>query len=233
MFLNKFLASSGVASRRKAVEEIKSGLVTVNNEVVIDPAYQVKDSDKVKYKSRIVKPQSYVYILLNKPAGYLTTLSDPLARNTIMELIKFKGKARIYPVGRLDKETTGLLLLTNDGDLAQCLAHPKYEVSKLYEVVLDQEFSSANFAKLLKGVSLKDGTTKVDKVYYTKRPNLKKVSVELHSGKNRIVRRLFKALGYNVVKLDRVLYAGISKRGLPKGEWRYLTSKEIGSLKNL
>lgn len=232
MFLNKFLASSGVASRRKAVEEIKSGVVTVNNEVVKDPAYQVKTTDKVKYKNRIVKPQSFVYILLNKPAGYITTLSDPFERNTVMDLIKFKGKARIYPVGRLDKETTGLLLLTNDGDLAQNLAHPKYEVSKLYEVVLDQDFDSAHFAKLLKGVSLKDGKTSVDKVYYTKRPSLKKVTVELHSGKNRIVRRLFKELGYNVVKLDRSMYAGISKRGLSKGEWRYLTSKEIDSLKN-
>ena len=231
MFLNKFLSLSGITSRRKAVDEIKSGYVTVNDQIVKDPVYTVKKGDIVKYKDKKIGPEKHLYIILNKPTGYLTTLSDINGRQNVMELIKLKNKTRVYPVGRLDKDTTGLLFITNDGDLAQHLSHPKYEVSKLYEVVLDQEFDSSNFAKLLKGIHLKDGITKADKVFYTKKPNRKKVSIELHSGKNRIVRRLFKALGYNVIKLDRTRYAGLVKRGLPKGKWRFLTEEEIVNLK--
>ena len=210
MFLNKFLSLSGITSRRKAVDEIKRGYVTVNNKIVKDPAYLVKEGDIVKYKEKKVEPEKHLYILLNKPEGYLTTLSDINGRKNVMELINIKDKTRIYPVGRLDKETTGLLLITNDGDLTQHLAHPKYGVPKLYEVVLDQEFDSSNFAKLLKGLHLKDGVTKADRVFYTKKPSRKKVSIEIHSGKNRIVRRLFKALGYNVIKLDRTFALEIS-----------------------
>jgi 23S rRNA pseudouridine2605 synthase len=231
MFLNKFLSLSGITSRRKAVDEIKAGRVMVNSEIIRDPSYKVKEGDSVAYKGKKIGPEKHIYILLNKPEGYITAVSDVHGRQHVMDLIKRSDKTRLFPIGRLDKNTTGLLLITNDGDLGQKLAHPKYEVSKVYEVVLDQEFNSALFPKLLKGVRLKDGVTKVDRVFYTKKPNRKKVSIEIHSGKNRIVRRLFKALGYNVVKLDRVKYAGLSKRGIKRGEWRYLSDVEVKQLK--
>lgn len=231
MFLNRFLSMSAVASRRKSVDEIKGGFVKVNGVIVLDPAYKVSDKDVVTYKGKKVEPKNYVYILLNKPERYISAVSDGHGMPHVMELIKLRNKAGLYPVGRLDMNSTGVLVITNDGDFAQQLAHPKYEVSKVYEAVLDQDFDPEHFKKLLKGIHLKDGMTKVDRVFYAKKTSRKKISVELHSGKNRIVRRLFKALGYNVIKLDRYKYAGLSKRGLSRGEWRYLTQKEIDSLK--
>ena len=231
MFLNKFLSQSGISSRRKAVNEIKNGYVSVNGHVIKDPAFRVKESDTVTYKGKKIQQEKHIYILLNKPEGYITAVSDTHGHKHVMDLIDLRGKVRLFPVGRLDKDSTGLLLITNDGDLAQKLAHPKYEISKLYEVVLDQNFDSEFFAKLLQGIKLKDGISKADKIFYTKRSSRKKISIEIHSGKNRVVRRLFKSLGYNVVKLDRVEYATLSKRGLNKGEWRYLTGEEVKKLK--
>lgn len=231
--LNRYLAESGVCSRRKAVEEIKSGLVEINGEVVKDPFYKVDPRDKVFYKKNYVYPQQKVYILMNKPEGAVTTVSDEFNRPTVLDLIKDKKieKKRIFPVGRLDVNTTGLLLLTNDGELAQKLSHPKFGASKTYQVLLDQNLGHEDFVTLKKGVRLHDGFIKPDKIYYPSKTR-KKLVVKIHSGKNRIVRRIFKALGYNVTKLERIEYSGLTKRGLPKGMWRILSPKDLEVIKN-
>lgn len=229
--LNKYLSNAGICSRREADVLIKTGVVTVNGNIVTEMGYKVKPGDVVKYSGETINAETKRYVLLNKPKGYITTMDDPMGRKTVMSLVKKACKERIYPVGRLDKETTGLLLFTNDGDLAKKLTHPRHKASKLYHVVLDKKVSKEDLGKLLKGVLLEDGTSRFDKADYTKDGNAYEVGVELHSGKNRIVRRTFEALGYEVVKLDRVMFAGLTKKDLPRGRYRFLTEKEVGFLK--
>lgn len=233
--LSKFLALAGEASRRKAAEEIKLGNVKVGGHRVTNPAYKVNQDDVIVYRDKRITLENKTYILLNKPEGFVTTVSDELNRPTIFDIVKGKQlkNKRLYPVGRLDLNTSGLILITNDGDLTQKLSHPKFEVAKIYQATLDQELSSEAFEKIRSGLRLEDGFAKVDKIYFAKRGNRRKLVVEIHSGKNRIVRRIFKALGYNVVRLERIGYAGLTKKGLPLGYWRVLNSREVGMLKKL
>lgn len=229
--LNKFLSNAGIASRRACAELIKEGLVTVNEKVVTESGYRVQRNDNVKYKGeKIVSAKKY-YVLLNKPKDYITTLSDEHGRKTVMELIEKATPARLYPVGRLDRNTTGLLLFTNDGALAQNLTHPSKKVKKVYEVTLDKDLTSEDMDKVSSGMSLDDGIALVDEIAYADLHDKRIIGIELHIGKNRIVRRIFEKLGYDVVKLDRVLYAGLTKKNLPRGRWRFLTEREIRSLK--
>lgn len=233
MYLSKFLALSGVCSRRKATEVIKLGLVMVNDRVVKEPFYQVKSEDEVCFDGQIVKQtQKFIYILLNKPENCITTLSDEHARCTVFDILRLKSNLRIYPVGRLDRMTTGLLLLTNDGELTKKLTHPSYEMIKKYEVILDKVFQRNYLERLCKGIRLYDGFIKPDQIFYPSGEQECKVIVELHSGRNRIVRRMFEYFGYKVKKLDRFFYAGLTKKGLKLGQWRYLTEKEVEILKN-
>ncbi len=229
MTLNKFIAQSGICSRRKAVELIKAGKVTINHKKITTPAYQVKENDVVRVNKKAITPQEYVYILLNKPVDFITTVSDELGRKTILDLIKNATKARVFPVGRLDKETTGLLLLTNDGDLSQQLAHPKFGIQKTYQVTLNKHLDALDLQKIKKGIRLKDGMVKIDEIKKFRN----QIKLTLHSGKYRVIRRLFDHLGYKVIKLDRVNYAGLSKRGLKVGLWRLLRKNEIQNLKSI
>lgn len=229
--LNKFLAHAGIASRRKADELIKEGHVTVNGKVVLEVGVRVTSKDKVEFDGKRVFPERKVYVLLNKPKDYLSTTKDDRGRKTIMELVRNASKDRIYPVGRLDRNTTGLILLTNDGDLAQELAHPSKNIKKLYKVELDKPLEAADLTKIRKGVKLEEGKAVVDEIAYAS-PDKNIIGVELHIGWNRVVRRIFETLGYNVVKLDRVMYAGLTKSNLPRGKWRYLTDKELIMLRH-
>ncbi len=232
MRLNKYLAHSGIASRRKAAEIIKNRLVSVNNRIIDHPAYEVKESDIVKYNDKIIKPvKDYIYILMNKPKNTITSLDDEKGRKTVIDLIKNKIKTRVYPVGRLDYQTTGLLLLTNDGDLTKKLSHPSYEVPKVYEITLDKKLKRSDFEKIQEGFELEDGYVKVDWIKKTDETG-KIINIEIHIGRNRIVRRIFEHFGYKVVKLDRIYYAGLTKKGLKRGWFRYLTDKEIIMLKH-
>jgi len=230
MPLNKFLSISGVCSRRNAVELIKSGLVEVNDVVITEPGHKVSLKDKVKCKSKLIRKQRKVYILLNKPRDYITTSQDEKGRRTVLDLLHGVVKERIYPVGRLDRFTTGLLLLTNDGELSQKLAHPSFEIKKVYTVLLDQPLRHEDLFKIKNGVLLKDGKISADRVFYIPGKNRKNVRIQLHSGKNRVVRRIFKKLGYNVIKLDRINYAGLVKKGLLLGRWRFLKKDELLAL---
>lgn len=230
--LNKFISNAGVCSRRQADEYIKAGYVTVNDQVVLEMGYKVKPKDVVKFKNKKVVNERKIYILLNKPKGLLTTTSDDRERRTVMELVSTVKDARLYPVGRLDKNTTGVLLMTNDGELAQKLSHPSGEVTKVYQVELDKPLDQKDLLKIRAGLELEDGKAQVDQVDYTlPRGDDRFVGIELHSGKNRIVRRIFEHLGYEVEKLDRVLYAGLTKKNLPRGKWRFLSEKEVIFLK--
>ncbi len=230
--LNKFISNAGVCSRRQADEYIKAGYVTVNDAVVLEMGYKVKPKDIVKFKKKKVQNEKKVYVLLNKPKGYLTTTSDDRERKTVMDLVSTVKDVRLYPVGRLDRNSTGIILLTNDGELAQKLSHPSGEVTKVYQVELDKKLEMKDLHAIREGVLLEDGKANVDQADYTlPRGDDRVVGVELHSGKNRIVRRIFEHLGYEVVKLDRVLYAGLTKKNLPRGKWRFLTEKEIVFLK--
>ncbi len=230
--LNKFISNAGVCSRRQADEYIKAGYVSVNDQVVLEMGYKVKPKDVVKFKNKKVQNEKKVYVLLNKPKGYLTTVSDDRERKTVMELVNTVKDVRLYPVGRLDRNSTGVLLMTNDGELAQKLSHPSGEVTKVYQVELDKALDQKDILKIRAGVELEDGKAKVDEVEYTlPRGDDRHVGLELHSGKNRIVRRIFEHLEYEVQKLDRVLYAGLTKKNLPRGKWRFLTEKEIIFLK--
>ena len=232
MRLNKYLAHSGVASRRKAAEIIKRGKVTVNGKVVDHPAYEVKPGDVVKYKDKVLKPEkNKVYLLLNKPKDTITSLKDEKGRKTVIDLVKDKIKERIFPVGRLDYKTTGLLLLTNDGDLAKKLSHPRYQVPKVYEVTLDKPLAKKHLEQIKKGVKLEDGMAYVDWIRIMDDKGMV-VNLEIHSGRNRIVRRIFEHFGYKVKKLDRIYYAGLTKKGLKRGSFRPLTEKEIIMLKH-
>lgn len=231
--LNKYIANAGICSRREADVLISTGNITVNGNVITEMGYKVLPGDVVKYNGTELKSEKKVYLLLNKPKGYITTSDDPLARKTVMELIDGACSERVYPVGRLDRNTTGLLLFTNDGDLTKKLTHPSFGAQKVYNVELDNSISKADMYTLLKGVELEDGFEKVDAINYTNNEPIdkKKVGVSIHSGKNRIIRRLFEALGYEVVKLDRVYFAGLTKKNLLRGHYRFLTDKEVAFLK--
>lgn len=229
--LNRYIANSGVCSRREADELIAMGLVTVNGKTVTEMGYKVNPGDEVRYENRVLKAEKPVYILLNKPKGYLTTTDDPQERNTVMDIVGKAVKERIYPVGRLDRNTTGLLLLTNDGDLADKLMHPSYNVKKIYKVTLDRPLTKADFQRILDGVSLEEGRATVDDLAIVSDDG-KTVGLEIHIGWNRVVRRVFESLGYTVTKLDRSVYAGLDKKDLPRGHWRFLRQEEIVRLKH-
>jgi 23S rRNA pseudouridine2605 synthase len=234
MPLNKYIAHSGLCSRRKAVDFVKEGKVTVNGIVVTEPATKIMPNDEVAISNKKINIQkNLVYILLNKPKGYITTTDDPEGRKTVMELVQdATTDERVYPVGRLDRNTSGLLLLTNDGELAQKLAHPKHNIRKIYHVGLDKPVSKADFDQILEGVTLEDGVAAVDALGYVETNDRKEVGIEIHSGKNRIVRRIFEHLGYEVEKLDRVTYAGLTKKNVNRGKWRFLSEKEVILLKH-
>jgi 23S rRNA pseudouridine2605 synthase len=229
--LNKFISNSGVCSRREADELIRMGLVTVNGQVVTEMGHKVKPNDDVRYEGKRLKAEKPVYVLLNKPKGFITTTDDPQERKTVMNLVAGACKERIYPVGRLDRNTTGLLLFTNDGDLADKLTHPSYNVKKIYKVELDRPLTKADFQKIVDGVHLEEGRATIDDIAIVSDDG-KTVGIELHIGWNRIVRRIFEALGYLVEKLDRVVYAGLDKKDLKRGHWRFLKPEEVVHLKH-
>ena len=229
--LNKFLANAGVCSRREADEFITAGVVSVNGEVVTELGTKIKRSDVVKFHDEPVSIERKVYVLLNKPKDCVTTSDDPQARLTVMDLVKGACNERIYPVGRLDRNTTGVLLLTNDGDLASKLTHPKFLKKKIYHVYLDKNLTKADMEQIAAGIQLEDGEIHADAISYADENKRDQVGIEIHSGKNRIVRRIFESLGYKVVKLDRVFFAGLTKKGLRRGEWRYLTEQEVNFLR--
>ncbi len=232
MRLNKFLANSGICSRREADEYIKAGVILVNGEIVTELGTKViPANDKVLFHDQLVRCEKRVYVLLNKPKDCVTTADDPQARLTVLDLVKNACSERIYPVGRLDRNTTGVLLLTNDGDLTSKMTHPKYNQKKIYEVVLDHEISEEDMQKLRDGLDLEDGEIHVDEINYSDEADLRKVGVEIHSGRNRIVRRIFDAIGYKVLRLDRVYFAGLTKKNLPRGKWRHLSEMEVNMLK--
>jgi len=229
--LNRYIANAGVCSRRDAEQYILAGVITINGKVVTELATKVHYGDVVKFNNAPLMPEKKTYILLNKPKDYVTTTDDPHAEKTVMDLIGDAAKSRVYPVGRLDRSTTGLLLLTNDGDLAEHLCHPRYNKQKIYQVTLDKKVAMEDIEKLLNGVELEDGPANADEVEYCNPDDQAEVGVVIHSGRNRIVRRMFESLGYKVKKLDRVYYAGLTKKNLPRGKWRFLTEKEVVMLK--
>lgn len=232
MPLNKFLAHAGLAARREAAELIRTGVVEINGKPITEPGHKVSPGDTVKFKGKVVRPtRELVYILLNKPKDFITTLRDPQKRKTVMDIVKSATRERIFPVGRLDRNTTGVLLLTNDGDLAQTLTHPSHEIKKVYHAQLDRPLERAHFDALLKGVELEDGLATVDVLAYADIKDKTQIGVEIHSGKNRIVRRLFEHFRYDVKGLDRVVFAGLTKKNVDRGKWRFLTEKEIRDLK--
>ena len=230
--LNKYLANAGVCSRREADEFITSGAVKVNGEVVTELGTKVKRSDEVLFNENPVSIEKKVYILLNKPKDYVTTSDDPQQRKTVMDLVKDACPERIYPVGRLDRNTTGVLLLTNDGELASKLTHPKFLKKKVYHVFLDKNVSTEDLQKIADGIELEDGEVHADSIEYADERDHSQVGIEIHSGRNRIVRRIFESLGYRVVKLDRVQFAGLTKKNLRRGDWRFLTEKEVDMLRS-
>ena len=228
--LNRYIANAGVCSRREADKLIASGEIKVNGKVIKEMGYQVNLQDKVIYKGKVLKREKFVYVLLNKPKDFITTTDDPEERKTVMSLVKNACEEQIFPVGRLDRMTTGLLLFTNDGDLAKKLTHPSHQMKKIYQVGLDKPIIKEDFEKVVEGLVLEDGKAPVDDLAIVS-PDNKTLGIEIHVGKNRIVRRIFEHLGYKVVKLDRVLYAGLTKKDLPRGKWRFLTQKELIRLK--
>ena len=231
MPLNKYLAHSGASSRREAAVIVKQGKVKVNGELITDPGHRVQNSDVVTLLGKRIFPQkNKVYVLLNKPKGYITTTDDPEGRRTVMDLVLGAGSERLFPIGRLDRNTTGLIILTNDGGLTQKLSHPSYEIKKVYQVSLDKPLTQADFDAIIAGVTLEDGVAQVDAMAYLE--DKKELGLEIHSGRNRIVRRIFESLGYEVEKLDRVMYAGLTKKNLPRGKWRFLSEKELILLKH-
>ena len=230
--LNKFLANAGVCSRREADEFIQAGVVSVNGEVVNELGTKVKRSDEVKFHDQVVSLEKKVYVLLNKPKDYVTTSDDPQQRKTVMDLVKDACPERIYPVGRLDRNTTGVLLLTNDGDLASKLTHPKFLKKKVYHAFLDKPVAAADMQKIAEGIELEDGEIHADAIEYADDRDKSQVGIEIHSGKNRIVRRIFESLGYRVTKLDRVQFVGLTKKNLRRGDWRFLTEQEVEMLRS-
>jgi 23S rRNA pseudouridine2605 synthase len=229
--LNRFIANSGVCSRREADEIIRQGFITVNGKKVTDLGTKVTYNDDVKYKGKSLSAEKKVYILMNKPKGYVTTVEDPHAEFTVLDLIGDACKERVYPVGRLDKATTGVLLLTNDGDLTGKLTHPKYKRRKIYHVFLDKKVSPDDLYRLSEGIEIDEELVVADAVSYADADDRTQIGIELHSGQNRVVRRMFELLGYKVKKLDRVYFAGLTKKNLQRGKWRFLNQKEISMLK--
>lgn len=232
--LNKYLADAGVCSRREADKLIASGAVKVNGKVVSELGTKVRSTDKVVYGGEALRREKLRYIVLNKPRDFITTTDDPFERKTVMSLVEKACPERIYPVGRLDRMTTGVLLFTNDGDLAKKLTHPKHGIRKIYHVVLNKPLTKADFDQITKGIELDDGPIKVDRLSWIEEGKIKKeVGLELHSGRNRIVRRIFESLGYKVIRLDRVVFAGITKKDTPRGKWRHLSESEVNILRRL
>ncbi|MDB5199716.1 MAG: rRNA pseudouridine synthase [Chitinophagaceae bacterium] len=232
MPLNKFIAHCGVGSRRDAVPLIKEGKITVNGNVVTEPGFKVTDKDVIMFNGKkLFVTKNMVYILLNKPKDYITTTDDPQGRKTVLQLIKHATTERIYPIGRLDRNTSGVLLFTNDGELTQRLTHPSYNVKKVYEVKLDKPVTKAHFDKIVNGIKLEDGEIHADALAYADSNDKAIIGIEIHSGRNRIVRRIFEHFGYDVKALDRVMYASLTKKNVERGKWRYLSEKEIRLLK--
>ena len=232
--LNRYISNAGICSRRKDDELISAGVVSVNGEVISELGHKIDPTkDSVRYNGELLKRAKMVYDLLNKPKDYITTTDDPQERRTVMQLVEKASKERIYPIGRLDRNTTGLLLMTNDGDLADKLSHPKNNIVKLYHVELNKALIQGDLNKIQFGLELEDGLIKPDSVSYVAGATKREVGIQIHSGKNRIVRRIFEHLGYEVVKLDRAVYANLTKKDLPRGRWRYLDEKEVIQLKHL
>lgn len=229
--LNRYIANAGVCSRREADSHIAEGLVTVNGEVITELGHKVLRSDVVTYKGKEVSLEDKIYIILNKPKDYVTTSDDPEGRKTVMDLVKNACPERIYPVGRLDRNTTGVLLLTNDGEMAAKLMHPQFMKKKIYHVYCNKSVSFADMQKILAGILLEDGEIKADRIEYASEADRKQIGIEIHSGKNRVVRRIFESLGYRVVKLDRVYFAGLTKKNLRRGQWRFLEEAEVNMLR--
>jgi len=232
--LNKFIANSGVCSRREADNLIQTGAVMVNGQIVAELGARINPTDKVQIGGQTLTTEKPQYVLLNKPKGFITTTDDPMDRKTVMALIENACKERVYPVGRLDRNTTGLLLFTNDGEVAKKLTHPRHELKKIYHVYLDKPLTKSDMIKISEGVNLEDGFIKPDQISYVgSGVDKHDIGIELHSGKNRVVRRIFESLDYKVEKLDRVFFAGLNKKDLPRGKWRLLTKEEINFLKML
>lgn len=229
--LNKYLSTAGVASRREADNLIKAGTVEVNGKVVTEMGYKVKPGDQVSFNGEMLREEKKVYLVLNKPKGFITTMDDPHARKTVMDLVANAGPERLYPVGRLDRKTTGVLLFTNDGEMAARLMHPSGGARKIYQVTLDNKLTNADFSKIQAGLTLEDGPIQVDEISFIEGKGHHNVGVTLHSGRNRIVRRIFEHLGYEVTKLDRVYFAGLTKKNLNRGQWRKLSPKEVNFLR--
>jgi len=232
MRLNRYIAASGICSRRDADRLITAGTITVNGKMVKELGTRVKPGDVVRYKGELVKNERKVYLLLNKPKDYVTTTDDPKERKTVMQLIRHACSERIYPVGRLDRNSTGVLLFTNDGELAKKLTHPGNQKKKIYHVFLDRAVSAGDLNTLASGITLEDGFIQPDAISYVNSGNKREIGLEIHSGRNRIVRRMFESLGYRVTRLDRVYFAGLTKKNLPRGRWRFLTPGEIRMLKS-
>jgi 23S rRNA pseudouridine2605 synthase len=231
--LNRFISNAGICSRREADELIVAGVISINGEIVTELGTKVMPGDTVKYHDQTLKTEKPVYVLLNKPKDYITTTDDPDERKTVMSLVADACKERIFPVGRLDRNTTGLLLITNDGELTKRLTHPSGEIKKIYQVELDRNLTQADMLRAAEGVELEDGIAGFDEIQYVSHDDKSVIGVELHSGKNRIVRRIFEAMGYKVRKLDRTTFAGLTKKDLPRGRWRFLTEMEVNMLKML
>lgn len=230
--LNRYIANAGICSRREADKLIEAGEIKINNKVVTELGTKVNPGDTVKYQGKVITPEKYVYVLLNKPKDFITTTNDPEDRKTVMQLVSKACEERIYPVGRLDRNTTGLLLFTNDGELAKKLSHPSGNVKKIYQVDLNKPITEEDFLKIKEGVVLEDGLAQVDDIEIIS-PDSSILGVEIHIGRNRIVRRIFEHLGYDVIRLDRVMFAGLTKRDLSRGKWRHLKDKEVVQLKHL
>jgi len=234
MPLNKFIAHAGICARRDAAELVKSGKVTVNGQKIVEPGFKVTNGDEIKVQGKKISARkNLVYILLNKPKDFITTTEDPQGRKTVLDIVKSATTERVYPIGRLDRNTTGVLLLTNDGELAQKLSHPSYEVRKIYEVTLDRQVTKKDFDTIAAGVTLEDGFVQPDALAYPDAKNKHIIGIEIHSGRNRIVRRIFEQLGYDVRNLDRVMYANLTKKNVDRGKWRFLSEKEVRLLKFL
>jgi 23S rRNA pseudouridine2605 synthase len=232
MPLNKYISHAGVSGRREAAEIVKKGIVKVNGKIITEPGHKISPKDEVVVNGKkIFISKNLVYILLNKPKDFITTTDDPQGRKTVLDLIRRATDERVYPVGRLDRNTSGLLLLTNDGELSQKLTHPSNEIKKIYAVTLDKPLDKKDFDQILKGVVLEDGPASVDKLAYADTKDRIQLGVEIHSGRNRIVRRIFEHLGYDVKNLDRVMFAGLTKKNIERGKWRFLNEKEVRELK--
>ena len=231
--LNKYIANAGICSRREADELIAAGSVKVNGEIITEMGYKVSPGDKVVFGDQSLKSETKRYVLLNKPKDYITTVDDPEGRKTVMALINNACGERIYPVGRLDRNTSGVLLLTNDGEMTKKLTHPSHNIRKVYHVILDQPLGHDDLKQVENGIELEDGHIKVDAIDFIEGKNRKELGIEIHSGKNRIVRRIFEHLGYTITRLDRVVFAGLTKKDLPRGHWRHLSKEEINFLKML